>query len=721
MVEKAKDNKIREKIKGIGYSAYYTKRYKYFLRVQCLSGYIKIAVYKAENLAVNIKTPSHEVFLNPAGEEYITRLLDDNGRETGWSKAMFYNLPDMNAYWWASNQYQHTFWLNRDATRTLKSLKTDLDPGYNRESDAIRALRSWQQSLKDKERDAREAKEKAPWDADMALVQEEPKDFDKWLKYSVPTVEYGIYRGGEKTTFCTHCEKEVTLKGPRILHGESKCPECKRTLKIIQGERYKNNFEELNETTQLIQSVKGGFVVREFFSARRIHPKNRTVTLYKAETKRIMWINGKVKTYYYTKYKNREVRWCLADNRTSWWRPKVKIYSKNLNTITKVVGTGTALPLAIKAGMNIPVDEYLYTEAGNPIVEKLVKVGLYKMAEEFIRESYGRLEKYIDQDATELTKMLKLDKMRLKRLQGFEDADIVTLRWMQTEKEANTVWPDKIIQYFTEMNISPIDLDFKPEKMGWVEFQNYIEKQTLKDADKKIKTKAAWTVAVVNEIGTYRDYLNMAKKLKMRTEMEQIYKPRNLREAHDEAIELMNKGEMEKTAAGIRKKFKKVEKNLKDLSKYEFEDANYKIVAPKNIFDIVREGTILHHCIHTCDFYFERISTKESFILFLRKTTAPESPWYTLEIEPGGNIRQKRTTGDKQGPELEAALPFLKKYQKQLQKKLTAEDKKLAQAADMARKTNYKTIRKENKRVWHGIHQGELLADVLEADFMAAI
>ena len=226
---------------------------------------------------------------------------------------------------------------------------------------------------------------------------------------------------------------------------------------------------------------------------------------------------------------------------------------------------------------------------------------------------------------------------------------------------------------------------------------------------------------MVNEIGTYRDYLNMAKKLKMRTEIEQIYKPKDLRAAHDQAVDMCNKGEMEKTAAGIRKKFKKVEKNLKDLSKYEFEDANYKIVAPKNIYDIVREGTLLHHCIHTCDFYFERISTKESFILFLRKADTPESPWYTLEIEPGGNIRQKRTTGDKQGPELEAAFPFLKKYQKQLQKKLTAEDKKLAKAADVARKTNYKDIREKNKRVWHGIHQGELLADVLEADFMAAI
>lgn len=723
MVEKAKDNKLHEKIKGIGWDAWYTKRYKYFLRVQNLGAYIKIAVYKAENLAVNIKTPSHEVFLNPAGGEYITRLFDDNGKETGWSKAMFYNLPNLDVYWWASNQYQHTFWLNRDATRTLKSLKTDVEDRYKNESDAIRTLRCWQQSLKDKERDAREAREKAPWDADMALVPEAPKDFDKWLKYTVPTTEYGIYRGGEKTTFCTHCETEVVLNEPRILHGDAKCPKCKRTLKIIQGERYKNHFEEINETTQLLQPVTGGFVVREFFSSRRIHPKKRTITLYKVETKRIMWLNGEVKTYYYTRYKNREVRWCLGDNRNSWWKPKVQIYPKNLNTVTKAVGNGTALPLAIKAGMKIPVEEYLYTEKGNPIVEKLVKVGLYTMAEEFIRESYGRLKNFIDQDATELTKMLKLDKMRLKRLQTYEDADVIALRWLQTEKEANTVWPDETIKFFIKVNASPADISFKPEKMGFKEFQNYIEKQTVLEDLKvnKVKTKGGWIVALNNTIGTYRDYLNMAHKLKMRTEMEQIYKPRNLREAHDEAVELMNKGEMEKTAAGIRKKFKKVEKNLKDLSKYEFEDANYKIVAPKNIFDIVREGTILHHCIHTCDFYFERISTKESFILFLRKTTAPESPWYTLEIEPGGNIRQKRTTGDKQGPELEAALPFLKKYQKQLQKKLTAEDKKLAQAADMARKTNYKTIRKENKRVWHGIHQGELLADVLEADFMAAI
>ena len=711
MIEKAKDNTIREKIKGCSYyygDRYYTRRYKYFLRVQSLSGLIKIVIYVAENLAKGIKTPEYEVFLNPSGEEYITRLFDKKGNETGWSSAMLYNLPGMGWYSFHSESYKHSFWINRDATRTLKSLRKD------DHDDPISILRKWQQSIKDKEREAKEAKECAPWDADMALVPKEPKDFDEWLKYTVPKVEYGIYKGGAKTTFCTHCEAEVELKGPRIAYRSKdlpKCPKCHRELNLLQGERYKNNFTERNETTQLIQPIKDGYVIREFFSFRAIWPKTRTVKIFKQETRRVLWKNGELKTYAWLLYKNKYERWVKVDNRTYWWDHKIQVYKRNVASLEKTVLKVTALPIAIKQGLQISIEQYIFAEQGNPIIEKLEKVHLPRLAEDFIKSPYSDAKDLINQDATELTKMIKLDKMRLKRLQGFKDANVILLRWLQAEKKADTIWLDETIKFFTRLNMVPEDVSFKPQKMGLVEFQNYIKKQA----------ESPSPFYCVEAITTYRDYLNMAQKLKMRIDLEQIYKPKDLKAAHDEAVELSNKNKMEQTAADIRKKFKKVEKNLKDLEKYEFEDKNYKIVAPKGIFDIVREGTILHHCIHTCDFYFERISTKESFILFLRKTSSPETPWYTLEIEPGGNIRQKRTTGDKQGPELEAALPFLKKYQKQLQKKLTAEDKKLARAADIARKTNYKTIRKENKRVWHGIHQGELLADVLEADFMAAI
>ena len=41
--------------------------------------------------------------------------------------------------------------------------------------------------------------------------------------------------------------------------------------------------------------------------------------------------------------------------------------------------------------------------------------------------------------------------------------------------------------------------------------------------------------------------------------------------------------------------------------------------------------------------------------------------------------------------------------------------------ADELRKANYKKLREEAKRVWHGPLAGQLLADVLEADFMEVI
>lgn len=115
---------------------------------------------------------------------------------------------------------------------------------------------------------------------------------------------------------------------------------------------------------------------------------------------------------------------------------------------------------------------------------------------------------------------------------------------------------------------------------------------------------------------------------------------------------------------------------------------------------------------------FSRYETRETFILFLRKNDNPSKPWYTLEVEPSGNIRQKRTVGDNQNNDLKAAVTFLHEWQQWLQKILSDEDKKLAKISEKKRKENYKKIRAAEKRVWHGKLQGQLLADVLEADFL---
>lgn len=168
----------------------------------------------------------------------------------------------------------------------------------------------------------------------------------------------------------------------------------------------------------------------------------------------------------------------------------------------------------------------------------------------------------------------------------------------------------------------------------------------------------------------------------------------------------------------IGKKWKKVNKVLPKLKKYEFKQGKYQIVAPKSILDIVKEGTVLKHCVHTCDYYFSRIQTDESYLFFLRHAEHPDVPWYTLEVEPSGNIRQKRTTGDNQNKDFDDAINFLKKWQQYFQKQLTEEEKKLGEKANKLRMENYSDLRIKGNRVWHGKLAGQLLADVLEADFM---
>ena len=143
---------------------------------------------------------------------------------------------------------------------------------------------------------------------------------------------------------------------------------------------------------------------------------------------------------------------------------------------------------------------------------------------------------------------------------------------------------------------------------------------------------------------------------------------------------------------------------------------------PESIEDIIVEGSTLGHCIDRTDVYFERIQNRTSYLVFLRKAERPEAPWYTLEIEPGGTIRQKRTVGNTQrDSDIKAFTPFLRKWQKNVLRKMNREDKALAQASKEARLEEYGQLRARKEPIRNGLLRGQLLADVLEADLMEAM
>lgn len=127
----------------------------------------------------------------------------------------------------------------------------------------------------------------------------------------------------------------------------------------------------------------------------------------------------------------------------------------------------------------------------------------------------------------------------------------------------------------------------------------------------------------------------------------------------------------------------------------------------------MNEGEKLHHCVGSSERYWERIERNESYVLFLRKASDPDTPYYTLEIEPDGTVRQKRTMYDRQKEDIKDAEKFLREWQKVISKRITEKERGLAEKSRILRKEEFTQLRENQVIIHTGDLRGQLLADVL--------
>ena len=111
-----------------------------------------------------------------------------------------------------------------------------------------------------------------------------------------------------------------------------------------------------------------------------------------------------------------------------------------------------------------------------------------------------------------------------------------------------------------------------------------------------------------------------------------------------------------------------------------------------------------------------------TYLVFLRKRENPKQSWYTLEIEPGGTVRQQQTTGNRQNKEdVEAYMPFIREWQKVVRSRISEADREAAARSRAIRIREYRELREKQETVRNGLLAGKLLVDVLEADLVEAI
>ena len=378
------------------------------------------------------------------------------------------------------------------------------------------------------------------------------------------------------------------------------------------------------------------------------------------------------------------------------------IYKKSLHGIKNNQLKRSGFHELVRKSETVEPVTYFHRLKQYPYLEQLIKAGLNELAKEIIGNSTSIFYK----EADSLGHALGIDKFRLNRLRNNHGGKVF-LQWLIHEKGFEKVIKDNMIAWFSKWQICPEDLLFVLDRMSPEQIKNYLEKQA-KESEKKPKEL----------IGTWKDYLDMASKLGMDVKDPIIYHARKLEKRHNELVQLMIEKKMDIKAEEIAEKFPGIENVCENLRKYEYSDHTFQIVAPRNIKDILEEGEELQHCIIGKDTYFARMVKQESYLLFLRKKNAPQKPYYTLEVEPDGTVRQKRTYFNRQNPDIKQAENFLLRWQKQLSRKLNKEDKMLSIKSRDLRKREIEDLREKKVKVNGFGFTGKLLADILEEDLM---
>lgn len=305
------------------------------------------------------------------------------------------------------------------------------------------------------------------------------------------------------------------------------------------------------------------------------------------------------------------------------------------------------------------------------------------------------------------TEFLSVTKKEFRRLRDM-NGGAKELKWLQFEKSSGRIIKDEEIYWMAKEELEPKDLQFVLDRMSICQVRHYLVKQSEKSGDDISHILQVW-----------KDYLSMAGKLRLDVYDSIIYRTSDLQRRHSEAVIQMEEKKKEIRRRELEEKYVGFQEQLIALKeKYEFSAGEYQIVAPKSIDDILYEGDTLHHCVNKTDNYFDRIASKESYILFLRKKENPEVPFYTLEAEPDGTIRQKRAEFDRQNKDIDEVTSFLRLWQKEIQKRLTQKDRKSTEESRKLRQQNYQEIRDKHVVVHGGAFAGELLADLLEKDLM---
>ena len=479
----------------------------------------------------------------------------------------------------------------------------------------------------------------------MKPVKGLPRDLKSWIhRELMPAYIFYDYKKGKKAMpgYCTACRREVQIAGAK--HNESgMCPHCKRPVTYKSRGRRGNISDRA--TMQVFNRLSDSELVVRFVKVYRNynHQDIPKENIYENARIFLKWEGGEVKEeHYYYAWHGLLTPWKKGDRPVfSQWQYNFEadktgyLYHKNLDEVLK----GTPWQYSQLKTYYLAEPEPLYAiqylarYRRYPMLEYLVKLGLYRLATEVAYDNsfYYERNSVLNLEGKSLREVLGVDKSMLPLLQRLNPG-IAQMKLIGQLTFFHIPLDEELLTWCSENQIGRSENITVPlQYMTPHKLMDYADEQFEKfKRESRHVSGGYWKKEDL--LTDYRDYLCMSEALEFDLKNSFVLFPANLKKAHDKVNDLSDKEQVKAYEKQIQKQFTLLQE------RYRFEKWGYMIVAPRSVKEILEEGHILHHCVGS---YVKSVVKRECTILFVRSRKEPKKPLCTLEVR-GSRLEQAR-------------------------------------------------------------------------------
>lgn len=417
------------------------------------------------------------------------------------------------------------------------------------------------------------------------------------------------------------------------------CPMCNKRVQYKAAGKTKGTLE-IRDSKYIVQGHNGGLVVRYFepqvfIVGDELHAKESTSI---TEVARVFFKDRKEQKDYHKCDWMGKLFWddCNLAGMANITMKAGKVYKGNFDEIEQSEYKYACVREKIFNNDYINIIGYLGAYNYLPALEMMHKLGMTKLKHYVVE--YGRYSGLFNPNGKNGPEIFKISKQRFNDMVHL-NGDENMLRLFQYEKKHDKRFTNEEIHIMQTAKVSIDQLQHLLRYATPVKLVNYMKKQS----------RSSWR--------EYGDYIDMCERNNRDMSNPHKVYPEDLHEAHQRELTAYNIMQEKVNMEQKNKQNPNIKKKAAEYNRiYKYQDTNYIIRAPRDAAEIVKEGAMLDHCVGRMG-YIEAMNRGETVILFLRKKSDKNTPYYTVEVKDG-KIQQAYGKGDKK-PDWDDVKPFM--------------------------------------------------------------